>query len=493
MVKSAWTLQEQELIAAGAATEAASATDRLDNLSADDVAFTPAGGLASTTVQDALEEVVGAIAPAYTDEQAQDAVGGILTDSDTIDFTYNDGTPSVTAAVKDNVKLNIGFPCDAVTGYQVSLSYDDSTRVVTITPTGATFDVYVGGKKYTKTGPQASTAHADVTDEYFIYYDSTGTLQTSTTPWDLRIHAPVCSVTYNATTKIAPFPLFELHTAGRDPELHYRLHFGGGTVRGTKLGTPTFTGTGTPQFTATAVQVLDEDIELDTSAFGSSSNRVVYLLGANAEWTEQTDNFAAGTYSGQGIKFLNDGTDICYNQLVLGSWAKTAVSNNYFVNMYLFATTHITQSKRYWVMPGQAQFSTLNAAQNEALSSLTFPNIAPEEYVAIARITFSRKTSNGANNLYANIEGIALLDASRTTSIGGGGISDHNLLTNLQGGTTNQYYHLTANEYQLMPQYNPAASKTVPAGYGLYIPGGRYEITTGTSLEIAATGVMEIG
>ena len=46
---------------------------------------------------------------------------------------------------------------------------------------------------------------------------------------------------------------------------------------------------------------------------------------------------------------------------------------------------------------------------------------------------------------------------------------------------------------QLLPQYNPAASKTVPAGYGLYIPGGRYEITTGTSLEIAATGVMEIG
>lgn len=37
---------------------------------------------------------------AYTDEQAQDAVGTILTDSSTIDFTYTDGTPSITAAVK---------------------------------------------------------------------------------------------------------------------------------------------------------------------------------------------------------------------------------------------------------------------------------------------------------------------------------------------------------------------------------------------------------
>lgn len=35
----------------------------------------------------------------YGDEQAQDAVGNILTDSSTIDFTYNDGAPSITAAI----------------------------------------------------------------------------------------------------------------------------------------------------------------------------------------------------------------------------------------------------------------------------------------------------------------------------------------------------------------------------------------------------------
>jgi hypothetical protein len=39
----------------------------------------------------------------YTDEQAQDAVGSILTDGTTIDFTYNDATPSITAEVKSNV------------------------------------------------------------------------------------------------------------------------------------------------------------------------------------------------------------------------------------------------------------------------------------------------------------------------------------------------------------------------------------------------------
>src|SRR5205823_10592566 len=34
-------------------------------------------------------------------EQAQDAVGGILTDSATIDFTYDDAANTITAVVKD--------------------------------------------------------------------------------------------------------------------------------------------------------------------------------------------------------------------------------------------------------------------------------------------------------------------------------------------------------------------------------------------------------
>lgn len=38
----------------------------------------------------------------YTDEQAQDSVGNILVDSSTIDFTYNDSTPNITATVKSN-------------------------------------------------------------------------------------------------------------------------------------------------------------------------------------------------------------------------------------------------------------------------------------------------------------------------------------------------------------------------------------------------------
>lgn len=44
--------------------------------------------------------IVASTITQYTDELAQDAVGGILTDSASIDFTYDDGAGTITAIVK---------------------------------------------------------------------------------------------------------------------------------------------------------------------------------------------------------------------------------------------------------------------------------------------------------------------------------------------------------------------------------------------------------
>lgn len=60
--------------------------------------------------QDSTGALTALIPAAYTDEQAQDAVGNILTDTATIDFTYDDAGNAITAIVKDtsitNAKLN---------------------------------------------------------------------------------------------------------------------------------------------------------------------------------------------------------------------------------------------------------------------------------------------------------------------------------------------------------------------------------------------------
>jgi len=61
-----------------------------------------AGTNISVDSTDPANPIVNNTLTAYTDEMAQDAVGNILTDTATIDFTYNDTTPSITADVKDD-------------------------------------------------------------------------------------------------------------------------------------------------------------------------------------------------------------------------------------------------------------------------------------------------------------------------------------------------------------------------------------------------------
>ena len=63
------------------------------------------GDLGAITVSTGLDLTAGVLTStvtAYTDEQAQDAVGTILTDGSIIDFTYSDATPSITATVINN-------------------------------------------------------------------------------------------------------------------------------------------------------------------------------------------------------------------------------------------------------------------------------------------------------------------------------------------------------------------------------------------------------
>lgn len=60
----------------------------------------------------------------YTDEMAQDAVGGILADTSHLDFTYDDATPAISATIKTTAtpqlaRLGIGAAADATVALKV--------------------------------------------------------------------------------------------------------------------------------------------------------------------------------------------------------------------------------------------------------------------------------------------------------------------------------------------------------------------------------------
>lgn len=121
-------------------------TAQSGDYTASQVTNTPAGGIAATTVQAAINELdsekfnsadfnssfdtrLGTKSTTdlaegsnlyFTDERAQDAVGGMLVDTATIDLTYTDGTPSITADVKSNsiseTHLTASVAGDGLTG-----------------------------------------------------------------------------------------------------------------------------------------------------------------------------------------------------------------------------------------------------------------------------------------------------------------------------------------------------------------------------------------
>lgn len=115
----------------------------------------------------------------FTDERAQDAVGTILTDSSSIDFTYNDGTPSITASV-----LPAGVDHDALSNFVANEHIDHSTVQIA---TAANTSGLTGGGDITTTrnlsvdinGTTAETS-ADNADKILIYDNSSTSLKSMT-------------------------------------------------------------------------------------------------------------------------------------------------------------------------------------------------------------------------------------------------------------------------------------------------------------------------
>ncbi|HXG79705.1 MAG TPA: DUF2793 domain-containing protein [Methyloceanibacter sp.] len=84
----------------------------------------------------------------YTDEQAQDAVGSILSDAGDIDFTYDDATPAISAAVKSGAITTTKIADDQVTFAKLaSAAYDTDPTLAansnTRLPTQAAVKGYV--------------------------------------------------------------------------------------------------------------------------------------------------------------------------------------------------------------------------------------------------------------------------------------------------------------------------------------------------------------
>jgi hypothetical protein len=59
--------------------------------------------------------------------------------------------------------------------YEISLSYNSTNRTLSITPSGASYRVWIKGTLYTFTGTQ-TIQHTDTEGAWYLYYNASGVL-----------------------------------------------------------------------------------------------------------------------------------------------------------------------------------------------------------------------------------------------------------------------------------------------------------------------------
>jgi hypothetical protein len=248
----------------------------------------------------------------YTDEQAQDAVGGALTDTDTIDFTYTDANGTITAAVKDgsislakmaNLAQNtIIGRVTASTGVPEALTAANVRTIINVAD-GATANTKAAGSDLdTGTDDAKFATSKALKDSHNVpsvapgtsgnVLTSNGTDWTSATPAAVPVKATGAEV--DTGTDDAKFV-----TAKAMEDSSYTksaLPLAGGTMTGSILqGENTSLQLDT---TLSADEKYCGITELGTMGYGATVGDLVYLAAADTKWEKAQAN-AASTSAGK--------------------------------------------------------------------------------------------------------------------------------------------------------------------------------------------------
>jgi hypothetical protein len=358
----------------------------------------PSGNIISTNVQEALEEL---------DNDIEDLAG----------------------SVNDAIIPKTGIDSNTDGTYTTTLTYNETTREITIAPIVGTFDVFVLGTKFTKTAETLS--HTATQGNHFFYYNELGVLVHSLSPWDLLRHAPVAFVFWDAVNSRG-ICFEERHHAGRDVWWHRNQH----TAEGTKA-TSGFSITGytlsdgsvdsAVTYSIATGRLEDEDIRVDTETLVDAGPYVILKRsGASGDWTFTRNSV---------LPFIHSANVLQYNEFTGITWQDTNVTEDFYVNYWVFGATALP-SASVSPAPGavqQAIYSTEALAHAESVSSIAWGTIPFQEICPLYQVTMRYNASNPA--AYTNTARCAILRVVRVigtnATLSAAAQTDHGALTGL--------------------------------------------------------------
>jgi len=118
----------------------------------------------------------------------------------------------------------------------------------------------------------------------------------------------------------------------------------------------------------------------------------------------------------------------------------------YYNTYVLFTNTQ--GNARHVIVPGQNEYTTTDGAYGEEFGGLVLTNFPKVEWVAMYQITWETGASGLTNKGKVRMTRAPKRIITSSITASSTSATAHNLLSGLQGGITNEYYHLTYQENQ---------------------------------------------
>jgi len=319
----------------------------------------------------------------------------------------------------------------------LEFSVDSTARTFTISDTGGSFDFWVKGTKYTKTGDQ-TVQFADTEGVWFITFNNSGVLTASQTPWNLNTqdNALVAYVHWDADNQEVNFLGMELHSYSMPRMTHYHFHECIGCLFEEGFG---ITDNADGTLDISGGQLHDEDISITvTDELGSGWwDQILSPAQLPIYYRDGASGFFRRVYNGTSPTYFTyqDGADNPYwNQFTGGAWQLTASNNNHYSAWWLVATNNIQEPVIVVMGQGSPDNSQTVAQTNNNINDLDFgPTGLAQEFKILYRVMVQ---NSGAPYTTATIT-----DYRTAQSVGGNTstVNDHGALNGLADDDHVQY------------------------------------------------------
>jgi hypothetical protein len=300
--------------------------------------------------------------------------------------------------LEDNVSWDVTVkdmvdPSGFIDRTTTTLSFNNSNRTFTISPTGSNFPYYIKGKKYTSTAK--SCVIPNVMGTHYLYLDATSLISTRTLDINLLTNYAITgSVFWDTTANASVTYCDERHGINMPGYVQYNLH--------TTVGPTWLEGVALNSFDSTSSQFLcetgiffDEDI-IHTLVNNSPQQisptlicPIYYLRGpGNGRWMKKTaDNYPL-IYSGT-AGYTGASGRVPVNKVVGSTWQLSELAQDHYVIVYYFFSNNV----EYPIIgvQGQRDYPTVSSARLGALmeiSNIVSMGLPLAEFIPIAGVLY---------------------------------------------------------------------------------------------------------